>query len=189
MTSLRFGLLLSVLALGSTSRAETVYVSDEQADVIHVIEPPALDVAARIPVGRRPRGHSQVANHEHNAREKLAEDDPEMVADKIGRAYGVLRHAHIIDSKEALNHLSLLRLGGILGFFPAETVILCDTLLMDIQPAHLQLHSGKKLTPEERDAIRAEIVRSRLHSLVSPDNRSTSQETKPISDNSNPGDA
>ena len=39
-----------------------------------------------------------------------------MVSDKIGRAYGVLRHAHIIDSKEALNHLSLLRLGGTSGF-------------------------------------------------------------------------
>lgn len=140
-------------------------------------------------IRRLERVISQVATHEQNAREKLAEDDPEMVADKIGRAYGVLRHAHIIDSKEALNHLSLLRLGGILGFFPADTVVLCDTLLMDIQPAHLQLHSGRKLSPEERDAIRAEIVRSRLHSLVSPDNRSTNHELKPLSDNSNPGDA
>jgi protein arginine kinase len=68
-------------------------------------------------------------------------------------------------------------------------VVLCDTLLMDIQPAHLQLHSGKKLSPEERDAIRAEIVRSRLHSLDSPDNRSTNHEPKPISDTPNPGDA
>jgi len=140
-------------------------------------------------IRRLERVISQVANHEHNAREKLAEDDPEMVADKIGRAYGMLRHAHIINSKEALNQLSLLRLGGILGFFPAETVVLCDTLLMDIQPAHLQLHSGRKLSPEERDTIRAEIVRSRLHSLDSPDNRSSTHETKPISDTSNLGDA
>jgi protein arginine kinase len=58
-------------------------------------------------IRRLERVISQVANHEHNAREKLAEDDPEMVADKIGRAYGMLRHAHIIDSKEALNHLSI----------------------------------------------------------------------------------
>ncbi len=122
-------------------------------------------------IRRLERVISQVANHEQNAREKLLDDDPEMVADKVGRAYGVLRHAHIIDSKEALNHLSLLRLGGTMGFFPPETVILCDTLLMDIQPAHLQLHSGRKLTPEERDAIRAEIVRSRLQSLESPDIR------------------
>jgi protein arginine kinase len=140
-------------------------------------------------IRRLERVISQVANHEQNAREKLLDDDPEMVADKIGRAYGVLRHAHIIDSKEALNHLSLLRLGGTLGFFPPATVIVCDTLLMDIQPAHLQLHSGRKLSPDERDAIRAQIVRSRLHSLQSPVNRSISDEPKPLSDPTNPGDA
>ena len=139
-------------------------------------------------IRRLERVISQVAQHERNAREKLLEDDPEMVADKIGRAYGVLRYAHIIDSKEALNHLSLLRLGGNLGFFPAETAILCDGLLMDIQPAHLQLHSGRKLSPEERDSIRAEIVRSRLHSLESPDNRATSPMGEDTPDPSNPGD-
>ena len=37
-------------------RAETVYVSDEQADVVHLIEPPQWSVAERIAVGRRPRG-------------------------------------------------------------------------------------------------------------------------------------
>jgi protein arginine kinase len=139
-------------------------------------------------IRRLERVITQVANHEHNARGKLLEDDPEMVSDKIGRAYGVLRHAHIIDSKEALNHLSLLRLGGTLGFFPPETVVLCDTLLMDIQPAHLQLHSGRKLSPEERDSIRAEIVRSRLHSLDSPDNRFITSEGNPPSPPTNPGD-
>ena len=140
-------------------------------------------------IRRLERVISQVSNHEQNAREKLLEDDPEMVSDKIGRAYGVLRYAHIIDSKEALNHLSLLRLGGTLGFFSPETVMLCDTLLMDIQPAHLQLHSGRKLVPEERDSIRAEIVRSRLHSLESPDNRISSKDEKNLPDPSNPGDA
>jgi protein arginine kinase len=140
-------------------------------------------------IRRLERVIAEVAAHESNAREKLLEDDPSMVADKIGRAYGTLRHAHLIESKEALNHLSTIRFGGILGFFPPETVMLCDTLLMDIQPAHLQLHSGRKLSPEERDAIRAEIVRSRLHSLDSPDNRSTNHEPKPISDTPNPGDA
>lgn len=127
-------------------------------------------------IERLERVISQVAAHEQNAREKLLEDDPGMVADKIGRAYGVLRHAHMIDSKEALNLLSLLRLGGNLGFFPQDTVVLCDSLLMDIQPAHLQLLNGGKLSPEERDVIRAEIVRSRLHSLSSPDNCLTSKE-------------
>jgi protein arginine kinase len=112
---------------------------------------------------------SQVSKHERDAREKLVEDDPDMVCDKIGRAYGLLRHAWIISSKEALNHLSLLRVGADLGFFPEEVVPLCDALMMEIQPAHLQMHSGCKLSPEERDTIRAEIVRSRLQTLAPPD--------------------
>ncbi len=129
-------------------------------------------------ISRLERVISQVATHEQNAREKLIEDDPDMVADKMGRAYGVLRHAHLIDSKEALTHLSLLRLGGNLGFFPKNTVNLCDSLLMDIQQAHLQLHAGMKLSPEHRDLIRAEILRSRLQSLNSPDSFSSNHKTE-----------
>jgi len=140
-------------------------------------------------IRRLERVISQVAMHEENAREKLLEEDPEMVADKIGRAYGVLRHAHIIDSKEALNHLSLLRLGATLGYLKRDIVITCDSLLMDIQPAHLQLHSGRKLSPEERDSIRAEIVRSRLQSVESPDTRFISNEGKDLPDPNPQADA
>ncbi|MEO0018898.1 MAG: hypothetical protein RLZZ522_2181 [Verrucomicrobiota bacterium] len=132
---------------------------------------------------------AQVAQHEQNAREKLLEDDPEMVSDKIGRAYGVLRHAHIIDSKEALNHLSLLRLGGTIGVFPSDTVMLCDTLLMDIQPAHLQLHAARKLSPEERDSIRAKIVRDRLQNQPPPDTGTPPADgTVPATDSPTPPD-
>lgn len=134
-------------------------------------------------IRRLERVISQVANHEENARSKLMEDDPEMVADKIGRAYGVLRHAHLIDSKEALNHLSLLRLGANIGYFPLEAVALCDALLMDIQPAHLQLHADRKLAAEERDAIRAKIVRDHLQSLDSPYIHNKLDASEPDSEN------
>ncbi|MEI6676710.1 MAG: protein arginine kinase [Verrucomicrobiota bacterium] len=133
-------------------------------------------------IRRLERVIGQVAQHEQNAREKLLEDDPEMVADKIGRAFGVLRHAHLIDSKEALNHLSLVRLGGSLGFFPADTIVLCDTLLMDIQPAHLQMHAERKLSPEERDSSRAQIVRGRLQNLNSPATSSVAVDGIPPAD-------
>ena len=111
----------------------------------------------------------KVRDHERNARLKLIEDDSPMLADKIGRAYGLLRYAYIIDSKEALTHLSLIRLGGDLGYFPKETLQLCDSLLMDIEPAHLQHLAERKLTSEERDTMRAEIIRDRLHHLPLPD--------------------
>jgi len=140
-------------------------------------------------IDRLERIIGDVAQHEQNARLKLLEDDPLMVSDKIGRAYGVLRHACIIDSKEALNHLSLLRLGGMLGYFPQDTVSMCDALLMDIQPAHLQLHAGRRLSPEERDAIRAEIIRARLHSLPFPVMGKIEQSPPTDPDHQPPGDA
>ena len=91
-----------------------------------------------------------------------------MVADKVARAYGLLKHAYVIDSKEALTHLSLVRLGADMGCFPQETLQLCDSLLMDIEPAHLQHHAKRKLSPEERDTLRAEIIRSRLQNIPAP---------------------
>ena len=34
-----------------------------------------------------------------------------MIADQVGRAYGVMMHSYSISSKEVLNLLSMLRLG------------------------------------------------------------------------------
>lgn len=119
-------------------------------------------------IERLERVISQVASHEMNARLKLLEDEPLMLHDKMGRSFGVLQHAWLIDSKEALNHLSILRLGANLGFFPQETVRLCDTLLMEIQPAHLQLNVGMKLSPEQRDERRAQIIRQHLQNVPAP---------------------
>ena len=91
-----------------------------------------------------------------------------MLRDQIGRAYAILLHAHIIPSKEALNLLSMLRLGGDLGIFPWEESHLIDSLLMEIQPAHLQISARSKLDAEERDILRADIMRRKLKTLPVP---------------------
>jgi len=92
-----------------------------------------------------------------------------MIQDQIGRAYALLKYAHIIPSKEALNCLSMIRLGCDLGFFPDDDRETINILLTEIQPAHLQISAKRKLTPEERDTLRAEIVRSKLNRLTPPD--------------------
>jgi protein arginine kinase len=125
---------------------------------------------------------AHVAMHEANARLKLLEDESVMLHDKMGRSFGILQHAWLIDSKEALNHLSILRLGANLGFFPKETVRLCDTLLMEIQPAHLQLHVGMKLSPEQRDERRAQIIRQYLQNVPAPVKVSPQAKNLPFSD-------
>ena len=64
-----------------------------------------------------------------------------------------------MNSKEALNLLSFMKLGIDLGFFPEECRQPIDELFMETQPAHLQKGSQQKLAAEERDALRAEIIR------------------------------
>jgi protein arginine kinase len=42
-------------------------------------------------------------------------------------------------------------------------------LFIDTQPAHLQKSSQQKLTAEERDHLRAQIIRERLKLFPKPD--------------------
>ena len=111
-----------------------------------------------------------VVRSEQNARIKLREDHHTMLHDQVGRAYAILKHAHILNSKEALNLLSMLRLGADLDIIQDCDRSIIDLLLLEIQPAHLQLRAQRELSPEERDQMRAEITRSRLHSVNGPIN-------------------
>lgn len=110
----------------------------------------------------------QIIEHEENARFTLLEKKHRLVYDQIGRAYGVLTNAHTINSKEALNLLSLLRMGVDLEILPAETRHSVDELFILAQPAHVQKAAARKLTAEERDVFRADLIRERLAHLDRP---------------------
>jgi len=109
-----------------------------------------------------------VIRSEQTARAKLLEDHHTMLSDQVGRAYAILRYAHVLTSKEALNLLSMLRLGADLDIITQCDRSLLDLLLLEIQPAHLQLGAERELSPEERDVARAEITRSRLQNIQGP---------------------
>ncbi|MDB4512164.1 protein arginine kinase [Arenicella sp.] len=120
-------------------------------------------------IARLERVVGQIINNEQNARQTLLEDKSNTLFDQIGRAYAVLRHSYIITSKEALNLLSVLRLAVDLECLPPEARDSVDLLLMQIQPAHLQIRAKSKLSAEKRDALRAEIMRHQLKTLPEPD--------------------
>lgn len=110
-----------------------------------------------------------IIEHEENARQVLLEKKLNVLRDQVGRAYGILTHSWSISSKEALNLLSLMRLGVDLEFFPRDNRRPVDELLMDTQPAHLQINSRSKLSADRRDALRAEIIRNKLKNTPTPD--------------------
>jgi len=110
----------------------------------------------------------QIIEHEENARCQLLEKRSHLIYDQVGRAYGVLSNAHTISSKEALNLLSLMRMGVDLELFAANSRPVVDELFILVQPAHLQKAAARKLTAEERDVYRADMIRNRLKNVAKP---------------------
>lgn len=116
---------------------------------------------------------AQIIEHEENARAVLLEKKPKAVYNHIGRAFGTLSNAHIISSKETMNQLSLMRLGVDLGLFPDLERWLVDELFIITQPAHLQKRFSEKLSAEERDLLRADMLRDRLRNVSRPKTKPT----------------
>lgn len=104
----------------------------------------------------------QIVDHEQSARETLLSQNREALEDKIWRAHGTLKSAHIITSNETIDLLSLVRLGLDLGLIKQVDRTLINELFVITQPAHLQKLEKKKLSPNQRDVKRAEIVRQKL---------------------------
>ncbi len=117
----------------------------------------------------------QIVENEENARQKVLETNPKMLLNHIGRAYGILSHSHSISSKETKNLLSLLRLGVDLELFPSEHRASVDELFIVTEPAHIQRRYEGKKTAEERDVLRADLLRGRLSAIPRPSEEQLSQ--------------
>lgn len=104
----------------------------------------------------------QMISHEKEARHYLLEKRKSKFEDQIWRALGTLKSARVMSSEEAVQLLSLLRLGVDLGFVAQLTYPELNRLFLLIQPAHLQKLDGRALGASERDVRRAELIRERL---------------------------
>ena len=101
----------------------------------------------------------ELIEHENNARLRLMNERAPTVEDHVARAFGILSNARLMTSAEALNLLSTLRLGLDLGLVDQFSQREIDMLFIAIQPAHLQKVQNKDLDPDDRDVVRAEMLR------------------------------
>jgi protein arginine kinase len=102
---------------------------------------------------------SKLIGFERRAREMLFRKAQSLLEDKIWRAYGLLRYARRVDTKEALSLISAVRLGMGLGLITDPTMREFNEMLIYIQPAHLQIETGRALNQYERDTLRADFIR------------------------------
>lgn len=104
----------------------------------------------------------EIVQFENKWRERMYEDDPILLEDRIWRGYGTLQNARKISSEEALQCLSAVRLGASTGFIDDISMEDINELVLHSLPAHLQKKKGKSLDSDERDHYRAEFIRSKL---------------------------
>lgn len=104
----------------------------------------------------------QVIDQERAAREFILSRDRYRLEDRVYRAYGVLAHARLITTQEAMQLLSDVRLGIDLGLINGLEPKILQELLVAIRPAHLQKMVGRELEAPERDFHRATLIRRRL---------------------------
>jgi protein arginine kinase len=161
-------IIQSVNKLGLAVRGLYGEGTEALGNVFQVSNQMTLGESETVIVERLEKVLGQIIEHEENARQSLMEKKPKTVFNHIGRAYGILANAHSISSKETMNLLSLLRLGIDLNLFPGTPRALVDELLLVTQPAHLQKQISDKLTAEERDLLRADMVRERLKNVSRP---------------------
>ena len=100
-----------------------------------------------------------IIEQEENARLKIIEQKSDKLFDKMGRAYGILRHGHLLSSDEAMNLLSLMRLAVDLGMMPEHLRGHVDRLFIESQPGHIQYTAKTAIEPAERDRQRARRMR------------------------------
>lgn len=161
-------IIQSVNKLGLAVRGLYGEGTEALGNVFQVSNQMTLGEAEGAIVERLEKVLAQIIEHEENARASLLENKPKMLYNHIGRAYGILANAHSISSKETMNLLSLMRLGVDVALFPGVERALVDELFILTQPAHLQKQHSEKLTAEERDLLRADMVRERLKQVSRP---------------------
>jgi protein arginine kinase len=108
----------------------------------------------------------QLVQKEEQAREQLF-NQARRIDDAIWRAYAALSNARLMNSSEAMKLLSTIRLGVVRGYFSNLKHSDLNKLVLQIQPAHLQHSQKKNIEAEERDYIRAELLRNRFQDLSS----------------------
>ena len=104
----------------------------------------------------------KVLEFEKKARESLLKEARSLLEDKIWRAYGTLRNARMLDSREAMGLISAVRFGVGLGLITDCGLSVLNEMLIMIQPMHLQMLYEKVMGSDERDRSRADYIRSRL---------------------------
>ncbi len=156
----RMGKLMNSAAnVGMTVRG--YYGEGTQADgcFYQVSNQITMGVSEQEIISRVKNATDQIVSFEKEARDELLKENRNQIEDKVWRAYGLLKFARVISSKEVMVHLSDVLMGINMGIITFDTKIPVMELIVKCQPGNL---TNGEISPEERDVMRAEFIRSSI---------------------------
>lgn len=156
----RMGTLASTVSkLGLTIRGAYGEGSAPMGDLYQLSNQVTLGISEKAAIENLKTIVLQLAAQERAARAELVKTVES--EDAIYRAYGLLKSARLLDTKEFMELISKVRLGAVGGVLDVDRKVI-DELMVSLQPASINAQVGKTLTARERDMQRAKIVRERL---------------------------
>lgn len=149
----------TVSKLGLTVRGAYGEGSVPMGDMYQLSNQVTLGISEKAAIENLKTITLQLAAQERTARAELIKNIE--VQDEVFRAYGLLKSARILSTKEFMALVSKVRLGAVSGLLKIkpETV---NELMISMQPATINANTGKTLTTRERDIERANMVRERM---------------------------
>lgn len=105
----------------------------------------------------------RVLENEKEARLELFRNHKTSTNDQIWRSFALLSHARRMDTSEAMQLLSKIRLGIEVQLFPNINHLQLNNLVMEIQPAHIERRRKLESSTDTRDEFRASFLRKILN--------------------------
>lgn len=105
---------------------------------------------------------TKILVEEKSIRSKIKQENQSLMKDKVSRAYAILLYSYQLEAVEALNAISLLKLGIDLEWVVGIDHMTLNRLFIDCRRAHLICHYGEKINQEELSHKRADFIHQNL---------------------------
>lgn len=103
---------------------------------------------------------------ENSARSHIRHTENAVIKDKVSRAYGILIHSYQIEAVEALNAISLLKLGADMGWLSGMHPTEFNELFFNCRRGHLLSGFPETIPQEEILHKRAEFIHKALKNVT-----------------------
>lgn len=155
----------TVSKLGLTVRGAYGEGTDPAGDFYQLSNQITLGISEEEAVSNLSGLAGQIILQERKARQAEAENRL-VVEDRTYRALGLLKSARLMSGDEFLKLSSALRMGLSLQIIDCDTLLTAlNSLIFDVGAATLQRGAGRLLPEQERDTLRAQVIRERLESI------------------------